>query len=211
MQSIYRIGALCALIVSGAVSAQSLPKPQEFYFDQDKPVTQPLEVVRGDDDAAIRRLRQIAERNDRNADKAHAQLAGVFMANGQVGTGKDLYQQLVQRLDTNNVLRRAVLWRYGWALYRAGEPEAALAQWRELVVGRGINPAWAPPTLALAFWKLERRDEAVDWYAAAVRSEPRQWSGTDMYPQLLPDWSEQERKDLAEVQAAWAAKRPTWP
>ena len=211
MQSIHRIAAVIGLVVSGAVSAQTLPRPQEYYFDQDKPVAQSLDVVKGDDEAAIRKLRQIVERNDRNADKAHAQLAGLFMASGEIATGKSLYQQLVQRLDTNNVLRRAVLWRYGWGLYRSGEPEAALTQWRELIVGRGINPSWAPPTVALALWKLGRKDEAVDWYAAAVRSEPGQWSGTATYSQLLPAWSDEERQDLAEVQAAWAAKRPTWP
>lgn len=211
MRSLYCIGALLALIVPAVAGAQFLSRPQEFYFDQDRSAVQPIVALKGEDEATLKRLMQMAERNDRNSDKAHAQLAGLLMVQGRVENGKALYQQLLERLDTSNSLRRAVLWHYGWGLYRAGEAEAALETWRELVESRGINPEWAPPTLALALWKLDRKDEAVLWYAAAVRSEPARWSTTAKYPQLLPDWSEAERKDLAEVQAAWAAKRPAWP
>ena len=211
MRSLHCISALCALVVSAAAWAQALPKPGEFYFDEDRSAKQSLVVIKGDGDAAVKRLTQMVERNERNADKAHAQLAGLLMATGRTENGKALYQQLVARLDGSHGLRRPVLWHYAWALYRAGEPEAALQQWAELVQGRGIEPSWAPPTLALALWKLDRKDEAIAWYAAAVRTEPRQWSTTALYQQLLPDWSDAERKDLAQVQAAWATKRPAWP
>jgi tetratricopeptide (TPR) repeat protein len=214
MRSIPRIGALAALvmmIVSAAAWGQALPKPAEFYFDEDRLAVQPLVVEQGSDEAAVKRLRQLAERGGRNADKAHAQLAGLLMASGRVDNGKALYAQLLQRLPETHALRRAVRYRYGWDLYRAGEPQAALEQWQPLVAAGGTTPAWAPPTLALVLWKLDRRDEARQWYAAAVRSEPTLWSSTTRYATLLPDWREDERATLAEVQAAWAADPPQWP
>ena len=73
------------------------------------------------------------------------------------------------------------------------------------------NASWVPPTLALALWKLDRRDEAVSWYAAAVRTEPEQWNNAANFPQLLPQWKDEERATLAEVLQAWAAKPPAWP
>ena len=32
-----------------------------------------------------------------------------------------------------------------------------------------------PPTLALGLWSSDRKGEAVEWFAAAVRTEPTQW------------------------------------
>lgn len=200
-----------ALAWSGLSWGQALPRPSEFYFDEDRAVRLPLTVVKGDDGAAVKRLMQTVERRDRNADKAHAQLAGLLMAQGRVENGKMLYDQLLSRLDASNGLRRPVQWRYGWDLYRAGDAEGALRQWGPLVQGRGIDPAWAPPTLALALWTLGRKDEAVRWYAAAVRTEPGQWSRATRHARLLPDWRENERNILGEVQAAWAANPPAWP
>ena len=73
------------------------------------------------------------------------------------------------------------------------------------------NGAWVPPTLALALWTLGRRDEAVQWYAAAVRTEPQLWNDPSRLAQLLPAWKDEERARLAEVQQAWAANPPAWP
>lgn len=211
MRSIQRGIALAFLLASGAASAQSLPKPVEFYFDADKTALQSLHVVDGEGDQAVRRLDQMASRDGRNADKASAQLAHLLMASGRLQEGKSYYAKLLQRHDETSGLHRAIRYRYGWDLYRAGEYESALSQWQPLVGNRGINPAWAPPALALALWKLEREQDAVSWYAAAVRSEPAQWQTPGRYAELLPEWTEEERADLAKVQAAWAKAPPAWP
>ena len=72
------------------------------------------------------------------------------------------------------------------------------------------GPAWLPPTLALGLWRLDRREEAVRWYAAAVRTEPQLWRSPDL-ERLLPDWSAADREALAVVAAAWQAAPPPWP
>ena len=51
----------------------------------------------------------------------------------------------------------------------------------------------------------------MKWYAAAVRTEPGQWSDSAQYARLLPTWREDERALLAEVQQAWASQPPAWP
>jgi len=68
-----------------------------------------------------------------------------------------------------------------------------------------------PPTLALSLWSIGRKDEALQWYGAAVRTEPQQWNNAGRLASLLPDWSDAERATLAEVQAAWSANPPAWP
>jgi hypothetical protein len=88
--------------------------------------------------------------------------------------------------------------------------EAALEQWLGAAAARAQSPAWVPPTFALALWRLDRRDEARDWYAAAVRTWPDRWSNPDLAA-LLPEWGDAERAVLAEVHAAWAEDPPGWP
>ncbi|ACD56941.1 hypothetical protein IXO675_001325 [Xanthomonas oryzae pv. oryzae] len=58
---------------------------------------------------------------------------------------------------------------------------------------------------------MGRKQDAVEWYAAAVRTWPDRWSSTANYASLLPEWREAERATLAEVFAAWQAKPPTFP
>ena len=97
------------------------------------------------------------------------------------------------RARTSDGVWRAVVWNYGWDLFRAGDDKAALEQWRSLLSSRGVTASWMPPTFALVLWSLDRKDEAVQWYGAAVRSEPQQWRTADQFARLLPAWSDTER------------------
>lgn len=201
--------AAALLAVAGAVSGQELPRPVEFYFDADASALRPVLVLKDRSPAAIERLIRQVERKPDGILEA-AQFGHYAMGLGQTQAGLDGYSRAIARLDINNGLWRPIKWTYGWDLYRAGDVEGALAQWAELAT-RGVSASWMPPTFALALWKLDRRDEAVRWYAAAVRTEPNQWSTTGRYAQLLPQWREEDRATLAEVQAAWAQNPPRWP
>lgn len=198
------------LAATGMAAAQNLPRPAEFYFADDSRTTRPVVVVNGTGEAVMQKLLATIERN-RRAHAEAAQLAHLAFGSGRVEVGRSLYDRALEGLDGNNALRRPVMWNYGWDLYRSGDSEGALAQWAGLVSLRNIAASWMPQTLALALWSVDRRDEAVQWYAAAVRSEPDQWRTTARHAELLPDWSESERATLAEVQAAWAKNPPAWP
>jgi len=202
--------AAALLAASGVASAQSLARPAEFYFDADANTRKPVTAVRETGDAATQKLAKAIERNP-HAKAEVAQLAHLAMEAGRVDLGKQLYARALTAIDRSDSLWRAVVWNYGWDLYRAGDFEGAFAQWRTLVEARSVTASWMPPTMALSLWSLGRKDEAVQWYAAAVRSEPQQWNTTSQFARLLPDWREADRTLLGEVQAAWAENPPTWP
>ena len=199
------------LLLATTASAQRMPTVAEFYFDDDARVAAPIVAIAGEGDEVHGRLLQLIERNARNADQARAQLARALMRSGREETGRAMYTQLLDALPARAPMRSSVHWNYGWDLYRAGKPDDALAQWVLATEGRLLKPSWVPPTLALGLWRADRRDEAVQWYAAAVRTEPQAWNDPARFPQLLPDWTDAERATLTEVFTAWRANPPTWP
>lgn len=211
-----RAGALAlplafVLLLPLALHAQSLPAPKEFYFDGSGSTTQPLVLLPGNDAAVQERLLKAMKGHGRNAELATAQLAHIAYASGRAETGRALYARVLSALGNNSQLRAPVLWNYGWDLYRSGDAETALARWREAGIDTYNNPSWVPPTLALGLWTLDRRDEAVKWYAAAVRTEPLRWNDPANLAALLPEWDAADLAKLAEVAAAWKAAPPGWP
>lgn len=76
---------------------------------------------------------------------------------------------------------------------------------------RSVTPTWLPPTLAMALWQQGGKDEAVAWYAAAVRTEPARFRDSSQHAQALPNWTDGKRAIRAGVQAAWARSPPDWP
>ena len=146
---------IAGLAAAGSASAQALPKPAEFYFDAEPTTTRPIVAIRETGDAAAQKLLKVIERNPR-AKAEHAQLAHLAMEAGRVDLGKDLYTRTFARVSDTDALWRAVVWNYGWDLYRNGDAAGALAQWQQLVACRRSNGSWVPPTLALALWRNDR-------------------------------------------------------
>lgn len=202
--------ALAAALASGAAAAQSLPKPNEFYFDADAQTAKPVVAVRETGEAAMDRLAKILERKAHAPTEA-AQLAHLAMQAGRNDLGRQLYGRALREIDSGSSFWRSINWNYAWDLYHAGAGEEALKVFATLHNARSINAGWMPPTYAVVLWSLGRKDEALQWYAAAVRTEPDQWSGTARYPELLPAWRDADRATLAEVHKAWAANPPAWP
>lgn len=201
---------VASLVAAAGVHAQAMPKPAEFYFEADALAVKPIMAVRETGEAATQKLLRAIQRNPR-AVAERAQLAHIAMEAGRVELGRQLYDDALNRVTTSDAMYRSLLWNYGWDLYRSGDDAAALKHWQKLASARNSTASWIPPTLAMVLWSLDRKEEAVQWYAAAVRTEPTQWASTARFAALLPEWSESERATLAEVQAAWAANPPTWP
>lgn len=208
--TLFRI-VLAAMLAAYALGAQAqvVPTPKEFYFDPDASTSRKIVVVEGEGEALAAGLVKARERGRRQME-ATAQLAHVAMSDNRVELGKSLYEQAIAGTALNSSVGRAVRWNYAWDLYRNADFAQAFGIWNDLASGFG-EPKWLPPTLALSLWSLDRKAEAVRWYAAAVRTEPNQWSDPANYPALLPDWREQDRARLAEVFAAWQAAPPAWP
>jgi len=202
--------ALAVWALCGSAWAQTVLKPKEFYFDEDRSTARPVVVVPGQGDAVVDKLAAMVQRDPR-AVEARAQLGTLAMSGGRRELGEQLYKAALAGLPSGSLQYRQVSWNYGWALYRAGDYEPALHQWLGLAAGRPATPDWLPPTLALVLWKLGRKEEAVSWYAAAVRTWPDKWSDAANLPALLPDWTDDERATLGEVLASWQANPPAWP
>lgn len=208
--TLFRILLASALVMlASAAQAQTLTKPKEFYFDPDATTARKIVVAQGEGDALAADLVKMRERG-RKSLEATAQLAHVAMSEKRAELGKSLYEQAVSGTASNSSLGRVVRWNYAWDLYRNGDFAQAFGLWNELAGGFG-NPAWLPPTMALSLWSLDRKADAVQWYAAAVRTEPNLWSDPANYASLLPDWGEQDRQRLVEVYHAWQADPPAWP
>jgi len=202
-------GMLLASGPAAAWAAPALPAPQEFYFDADAAAA-PVQVVQGEGDELVSQLLRQRERG-RKSLEATVQLAGVAIGQGRAELGQQLYAEALQAAPAASPSGRMVRWNHGWDLYRQGQADAALVQWQEAASGLRGNPSWVPPTYALALWQIGQKDDAVKWYAAAVRTEPARWGTSANYAALLPTWRDSERETLAQVQQAWAANPPKWP
>lgn len=203
---------LLAIVLASAVfsaQAQMVPKPKEFYFDDDRAAVPVVAVTGAEGDALVDQLLKARERG-RKTVEATAQLAHIATNDGRKDLGVQLYQQALGSTQSGGSLWRSISWNYGWDLYRLGEHQAALQQWVPLVSAVG-GASWVPPTFALALWKLGRKEEAVQWFGAAVRTEPLLWTDARNYATLLPGWRQEDRDTLAEVLGAWQASPPTWP
>lgn len=202
------LAALLALL-AGAAHAQAVIKPKEFYFDADATTARRIVAAQGEGDALAAELVRMREKG-RKTIEATAHLAHVAMSDKRVELGKSLYEQAVNGTQSTSSIGRSVRWNYAWDLYRNDDFAQAYGLWSELAGGFG-TPAWLPPTMALSLWSLDRKAEAVQWYAAAVRTEPGLWGDPANYATLLPDWRDQDRQRLVEIYNAWAANPPTWP
>ncbi len=206
------LGAALAgcLLVAGAASAQSRLVPgSEFYFTEEGRTTRPVVAIQGEGDALTEALLKAIQRNPR-AKAETAQLAHLAMAGGRPQLGAELYGRVAREISPTEVLYRPMLWNHGWDLLRIGDAEGALQRWETLLKARNVTADWMPPTFALALWELDRKDEAVQWYAAAVRTHPDLWSDSRRFAELLPDWLPAERDTLVQVHKAWQADPPQW-
>ena len=203
----YALAFLLCVGVVGAASGQSVPLPKEFYFDSD-PMAVPMRAIDGAPDDLVDQLMRQRNRG-RRAVESTVQLADIAMVQSRMDLAVSLYNEAAALGNSAQV--RGVRWNQGWAQYRQGDAGAALQAWVQALQSTRLLPTWAPPTLALGLWQSGRRQEAVLWYAAAVRTEPQLWSDPQRIQAQVPDWHDDEVAVLRQVQQAWAANPPAWP
>ena len=131
-----------ALLLAGLfvanVQAQSLPKINEFYFDDDV-AAKPIHVVPPEQADAVDQLMKLRERG-RKGVEATAQLASIAYRDGREELGAKLYQEAWAAVADNSVQARSLRWNHGWDLYRKGNLDDALSHWTKVAEGtRGIR------------------------------------------------------------------------
>lgn len=206
--------ALLALlaIASWSTQAQNLPRPAEFYFDEDRLTTRPYEPVAlsSISDSTIQGLLR-GRLNDRRAIEQVGRIAHTAMTNDRANLGQQLYERALSDIGVNHGSYRQMMWNFARDLQRAGMHELALQRWSELIGSRTLRGSWIPPTMALSLWQARQPQDAIEWYAAMVRTHPQQWSQPGDFSELLPEWTAAERAVLVDVHAAWLADPPSWP
>lgn len=100
---------------------------------------------------------------------------------------------------------RHVYWSWGWARLALGAPREALAHWQNAARLHGGAPFWLPYTNAIGLWRMDQRELALAWFAAAVRSKP-ELATREGVDALATSWQDDERRTLEEVFDAYAAR-----
>lgn len=207
----YAVGLLAGLLlgVSWAASAQALPQIREFYFDPD-PAAALMQAVDPALPDVVDQLARLRTRG-RRAVEATVQLANIAAVEGRLELADSLYREALDASPSNAVVGRSVRWNLGWFAFRKGDHALARKSWLEALDNVRGQPGWVPPTLALLSDAEGDTDEAVKWFAAAVRTEPQLWSDPANFERLLPAWTPAERQALTRIHQAWVAAPPAWP
>lgn len=104
-------------------------------------------------------------------------------------------------------MERRVLWSRGWFAYDDGDATSALRDWQRAVQLHGGHPFWASYTYALAYWTLGQRDEALEWFDAAVIAMP-EWGTEEGFARRIQHWKPEQRERMRALFEAWKQRSP---
>lgn len=99
---------------------------------------------------------------------------------------------------------RHVLWSAGWSYINLGDYDSAARAWSESAELHGGQPYWLPYSMAVLAELDQQRELAVQWYDAAVRSQPR-WGSAEGVAQSTSHWQRKESAAIERVFHAWRA------
>jgi len=103
-------------------------------------------------------------------------------------------------LDPNNL---CIHWSYGWALFNLSDYGKALSEWNHVIGHTPRRPWWVGHTLAICYWQLGDRAEAVKYYDEAVQRNPGRFSTKRGLMGYTDFWTEKERAVIGAVFDAW--------
>ena len=206
MNLCFRVLLLAGVLTVAAplLPAQSdlpTPTPAEGYGADDPFAVAPKRID-PTDNTARQGLEQILQYDPENV-KARIQNAELMIARGQRQRGLEEYGYALRLAEGNPEKLRMVHWNYGWALHRSGEAYGAISQWMKAEALHGGNPIWAPTTYAIGLWAADEKAKAIEFYKAAVRSNPRRWGTASGLAESTRSWDPDQRQTIEAVYAAW--------
>lgn len=194
---------LCLCLPLSAAAAFPLPEVDAVYAERD-PAAFALHPRPGDN-ARFRRDLNAAIRKDPGNSAALVQRAYLLQASGDIDEGDRDFLRVLELTGADPVNRRRAFWSLGWSAFNRGEPEHALAYWRQAGELHGGRPFWYPYTVAVGLWAQGDREMALAWYEAAVRSNP-QWSQVEGVAIRTRNWRDRERQIVQAMFEAWTAR-----
>jgi tetratricopeptide (TPR) repeat protein len=195
---------LALLALCGNLHAQDAAEyqPPADAYTQDDPAARFTVKVDPGNQRARETLEQILEYDGRNV-MARVQHGHMLVDRGMRQRALAEFEYAIRVADADSVDLRVARWNFGWALLRTGDPRAAMAQWRLVESAHGGRPAWLPAQFAAALWIAGDREYAVDYYAAAVRSNPSRWGERGGMESVTSEWEPNERLAIEAVYGAW--------
>lgn len=198
--------ALCLLLLWLPLSAAAgFPRPpaDAVYAERD-PAAIALHPRSGDT-GRFRRSLNAAIRENPEDSFALIHRAYLLHASGDVEEGDRDFLRVLELTGIDPVNRRRAFWSLGWSAFNRGEPDHALAYWRQAGELHGGHPFWYPYTVAVGLWAQGDREAALAWYDAAVRSNP-QWSVAEGVAHRTQHWRDRERQVVQAMFEAWTAR-----
>jgi Tfp pilus assembly protein PilF len=189
------------LATSVAVQAQR-PLPADRYPDVD-PAAQYATAPDPRDRRAMTELERVVSR-DANNIPARVQMALVLLQRGQPARAGNEFRGAIAAAAPGDTLSRYARWNYGWSLFESADPAGALEQWQLAAEQHGGRPDWVPLLYALVLWVQGDREGAVEYYAAAVRTDPARWSTAQALEASISEWPVNARFTLESVRQAWS-------
>lgn len=177
--------ALALSLGSTRLPAQTDAAPADEYTDPD-PSASAIHPGPGRFANFRRAIDAHLRKNPRNV-TALAQRAYIHYATGYLEHGERDYTRALELSADDPMLQRRVLWSWGWSLWIAEQPQAALRQWQLAEKQHGGHPFWVPYTYALVYWQLGQKELALAYYAAAVRSDAR-WGNAAGFAEKTGHW-----------------------
>lgn len=192
-----------------ATDAVVLPRPESavVYRDRD-PAALYYAAPPGRNAQFRRNLNAHIRANPRNA-AALIQRAFLHHASGDIEEGDRDFIRVIEITADDPLLRRRALWSLGWSAFNRDEPRQAMAFWQQAADTYDGRPGWLPYSMAVAAWTAGDEALALDWYDAAVRSDP-QWRQAEGVESRTLRWKPREREVVQWVFKAWSM-RPAEP
>lgn len=185
-------------------SAERLPLPVDSYRDSD--IAADIEALNPASDSAQEQvLNALLEQSP--DDVALLAQRGLYRyRQGRNDEGEADFRQALPLANAGSVEARLIRWTYGWAQLSAGNLADALASWQEAESLHGGHPYWVPYTYAVVLWLMDEQAAAIDYYDAAVRSDPDTWGSKRGMTDATRHWQELARSAIQGLFAAWQAQ-----
>jgi tetratricopeptide (TPR) repeat protein len=201
---VHRIALVAVLAFASLTAAaqdSGLPQPEEAYGMDDPAAVAPKRID-ANDNLGRQTLEQILQYDPENVN-ARIQNAELLIARGMRQRGLDEYVYALRLAESDPLKLRTVYWNYGWALFRVGEARGAITQWQQAERMHGGQPIWVPTTYAVGLWVAGEKELALQFYKAAVRSNPRRWGEASGLKESTANWGANEKAAVDAVYAAW--------
>lgn len=197
------LALLCASTLTQAQD-DALPPAAGSYPDNDPAAIRP-DMIDENDRNARRQLDQVLKANPDNI-PARVLNAWTLIERGSRARGLQAFEDAVRAAPPGSLPLRHAHWNFGWALFGSADTAGALKHWRIAAELHGGHPSWVPTTFAVGLWLTGHHALAIDYYQAAVNSDPDRWSEATALAEATRNWGPNEKLAIEAVQAAWRSR-----